>query len=722
MTARAYILPTDGITSSVRRDDDPILVDRPLRAGVDPAKLPRFGEDRWNLHAAIFRENTPPSHGKLNFTSIADPALRLIAKELLYAKLNVRIPSLRKRMDPASVSGVLHRLKRFFAFLAAGTGRVNLADVDQRVMDGYLAALQAGGRRTPAVVAHLIDTAIDLHRFRDHLSCGGIAFAPWKGRPAFVIAGCVRASENSTPRIPEPVIGALLRWSLKYIDLFAPDILAARRELDALEARSAELWAACDADANLALLARRRIAERFERLRAEGRGVPVWAGGDRRLRSTPPINFTLLRLHAGCDASEHISSSEPTMRLIVEALNELGPEVGGMDTPISIDPDTGEPWRERFDSKTLIHEEKMLQAACYVVCTYLTGMRDSEVQAMHAGCHIVERSADREIDRHKIRSISYKWRAAQGAVENWVTIPEVGRAVEVLEALTSAARLQQRRSDLWLVLRPTKRNKYKIHIGTDISRYLDLFRDHLDERFGLDGEPTIPLAPYGDPWHFTPRQFRRTVAWYIANRPFGTVAGKIQYKHTSIAMFEGYAGASASGFRSEIERERELGQLDDIVAYYENARGGDKPAGPAAARLCAEFDRVREELDDLPGQVVDTKRLRAMLKQIARTLYVGYLNDCFFEPAAALCLKRHERKDRSAPILSHCSPDRCPNSSITKRHLPVWEASIAEAEEHLANKRLPSLQRKALKAENERKRRLIAPLKEGSNETDQPRY
>ena len=55
-----------------------------------------------------------------------------------------------------------------------------------------------------------------------------------------------------------------------------------------------------------------------------------------------------------------------------------------MDTAISIDPDTGRPWRPRFDAKTLLVEERMLQAACYIVCAYLTGMRDCEVQAMRA--------------------------------------------------------------------------------------------------------------------------------------------------------------------------------------------------------------------------------------------------------------------------------------------------------------------------------------------------
>src|SRR3954465_10024840 len=33
-------------------------------------------------------------------------------------------------------------------------------------------------------------------------------------------------------------------------------------------------------------------------------------------------------------------------------------------------------------------------------------------------------------------------------------------------------------------------------------------------------------------------QFRRTLAWFIARQPFGIIAGKLQYKHTSTLIFE----------------------------------------------------------------------------------------------------------------------------------------------------------------------------------------
>src|SRR3546814_19788158 len=86
---------------------------------------------------------------------------------------------------------------------------------------------------------------------------------------------------------------------------------------------------------------------------------------------------SLLHLQAGIDVQAepgaHLLLTGGEARLIDAVAAELGVEVGGMDTPISIDPESGRPWRERFDAKTLAHEERMLQAAAYLVFAYLTG-------------------------------------------------------------------------------------------------------------------------------------------------------------------------------------------------------------------------------------------------------------------------------------------------------------------------------------------------------------
>lgn len=206
------------------------------------------------------------------------------------------------------------------------------------------------------------------------------------------------------------------------------------------------------------------------------------------------------------------------------------------------------------------------------------------------------------------------------------------------------------------------------------------------------------------------RQFRHTVAWHIANRPFGTVPGMIQYKHSGIAAYEGYAGSSRSGFRNEVERERALGQLDDVLSYFERHRGGEVLMGPAAARISGELQQTIDKLDPLPGHTADPARVRAMLAHVAKTLFVGVLNDCFFEPATALCL--NGKTDVATPAMAQCRPDRCPNSCITSRHRPLWAKAIADGEELLKTKRLSPLQRQAIEQDLQRYR---STLRSGSS-------
>jgi hypothetical protein len=70
----------------------------------------------------------------------------------------------------------------------------------------------------------------------------------------------------------------------------------------------------------------------------------------------------------------------------------------------------------------------------------------------------------------------------------------------------------------------------------------------------------------------------------------------IQYKHASVAAFEGYSGASRSGFRAEVEAERRLGQLDDILTYFDERQDGVRLFGPAASRVERTLDAAADEL------------------------------------------------------------------------------------------------------------------------------
>ncbi|MER9301071.1 hypothetical protein NKI38_32150 [Mesorhizobium sp. M0621] len=149
-------------------------------------------------------------------------------------------------------------------------------------------------------------------------------------------------------------------------------------------------------------------------------------------------------------------------------------------------------------------------------------------------------------------------------------------------------------------------------------------------------------------------------------------------------MFDGYAGSSASGFRQEVEQEHHLGQLDDIVAHYETAQRGERLAGPGASRVIHEIDRVAQEIGSLPGVIADGKRVKAMLAHLARTLHVGYLNDCFFEPATALRVRQASPSCRTAPLTAARTPASrvvtCRRGRLRSRMPgPCWKRSDCRA-------------------------------------------
>ena len=109
-----------------------------------------------------------------------------------------------------------------------------------------------------------------------------------------------------------------------------------------------------------------------------------------------------------------------------------------------------------------------------------------------------------------------------------------------------------------------------------------------------------------------------------------------------------------------------------------------------------------DELGPLPAMIADRARLRVLLASLARTLHVGILADCFFDPSTALCLKHTSASDRATPLFALCEPTRCPNACITTRHRPVWTRAADDARILLREKRLSELQRVALRRDLDR--------------------
>jgi hypothetical protein len=209
-----------------------------------PLPLSCFEDSTWDLSPAVFRENARVCHITVHFDSITEASVERTLREFLYARLNFDIPGHRNRLPPASIRQLFNRTRRFLEFVAARNGGCDPKQVDQATLDAYRNYLTADPQRRSIQVAHLLEAVVDLHHFREHMPSGGITLLPWKGRSAFLVAGARQATgENKTPRLPEDVIAALLKWSLKYITVFSADILAARAELATLQQRQRRLIA-----------------------------------------------------------------------------------------------------------------------------------------------------------------------------------------------------------------------------------------------------------------------------------------------------------------------------------------------------------------------------------------------------------------------------------------------------------------------------------------------
>lgn len=689
MANTTSILTAPPIRSDHWDDDAPVIQGRKIREDMVDLPWPTFGQPTWDMRLVAHLVNRSDFWWRLDFTLFDDPVRRMTAKELIMQRLNRPVPPLKPNVKAGPISvhtavlAIYHiaHLYRFVDTIKAGS----LRSLRQSHLDAYLRGLLTDGN-TSKHHADIIKIAVWLYESRDLLTYDWIEIAPWGRKPLAQVVGATKGNrENKTERIPEPIMGPLLRWALTYIDRFSEDIISAAQENWTLDHTAPEdlPWGQ----------ARDRLLALIDEYRRSGRPLP--ARPDRAGQAPGPNRDLLVKLGK---LPRYIGQYYATE--IEDAARELGVAPGGLSTSPATIPEAGKPWREPFDTEEVGAEADLLVTACYIVCAYLSGMRDSEVQAIKVGAYQAQRGADGSIVRHKVLSRAWKGKDAdQGQKRTWVVIEPVAKAIGVLERLTEGFRKETGNGHLFLMLRGGKSDNAALKgtVNARIQSFIDHINSTVEPRLRNLGIPPIPTLHDGQSFRITTRMFRRTVAWHIANRPFGVVAGMLQYGHTGEVAFEGYAGSSESGFRSEVEAERALARTADVIEMYDDYKAGIHPAGPMADELKAEFEHVRKTLGDFPGQVVDLKRREKMLDHLRTRLYPGLLADCFFDPKDALCLRHLKEADRREPVNGVCDP-HCENACWTKKHLAVWEHTIDDTKRLAMRNRISPIQRDILRS------------------------
>jgi hypothetical protein len=283
----------------------------------------------------------------------------------------------------------------------------------------------------------------------------------------------------------------------------------------------------------------------------------------------------------------------------------------------------------------------------------------------------VRRDEDGNPYRWIIRSRAFKGQHVQGAEASWVVSESVARAVAVLEQLQVAG------PGLLFTGLPhppgRKKTSGRALSSWTTSTQLNEFRDWINDYCVRHDRADIIPHVNGRPWKLSTSQFRRSVAWFIARQPGGSIVGAIQYRHMSVQMFEGYAGTSDSGFRAEVEAEIALARGEQLLASVEAHEHSDY-TGPAADEAARRLEEFGNQAAYTGTVVTDPRRLARLMQKHDPAIYPGRYATCVFNPDKALCVRTRDATGKIGPTLGDCKPLECNNVALSSENLAALEA------------------------------------------------
>lgn len=653
--------------------DRHVFEGRPLRTGRPLEATARFSDDVWDLSPGMLKKHE--RRFILDFRPI--PAShREAGKELCYAMLAGTVPPGEDRPAVATIRTGFTYYARFLTWAAgrnASLGALTGADLEE-YQKFLSASMPNEGTRHGAQAA-----VRKFWLWRDSLPSGGLRFDPLHV-DGWSMPG-PRARENATARIPEEVLGPLFVWAVRFIDDFSADILAADRHW-----RAPRPPAGPHLYGELPVQLRAWLGEHV----ATGRPLPGWRG---------KASIAAVALELGRD--------RVSVRRCRHLIDEAAAIVGTAPQAVSGQPVLGrldgQPWIEAIladhtEPDSLAGLARLLQDACYIVLAFLSGARDAELKHLQRGCLTIERDAGRTPYRWKMRSLAFKGEDdPAGVPATWSIGEPAARAITVLEQLQPPgtqdlfARLEHSPG-----VKPDAVSRVLTSGATNarLNGFAAWVNGYCQRHGRADGIP-----PVGDsPWHLANSQFRRTLAWFIARRPGGVIAGALAYRHHCVHVFEGYAGTSESGFRAEVESEQALARGQHLIEAIDTHQH-EQLAGPAAGEAARRMEEFGDRASFAGKVVLDDSRLRRLMARHDPAIYPGEYVTCVHDHSKALCEKARARRSEGLPDHGGCKPLACHNVALTPGNVAAWHTEIDKITERLATRPpLPPFLRHRLEA------------------------
>lgn len=655
-------------------DDLRVFHGRPLRDGRRLEQTSRFSDDVWDLAPVMLKKHE--RRFILDFTLI--PAgCRQVARELCYAMLSGTVPAGEQR--PA-VGTIRTSFTEFIRFLRWADGRVTRLDaLTGADLEDYqrhlISTLPAAGARQGARAA-----VRKFWLWRTALPSGGLRFDPrhidgW-GEPH------ADASENATARIPEEVLGPLFVWAMRLIDEFSADILAADQQWRTPPPAAAGPHAYGQLREQLTAWLNAQVAA--------GQPLPGWRGRPSVTAIADALGrsrISLTRYRPLIEQAAAVVGTAPQLACGQPVRGRLGGQLW-----------TGPILADHTQPGSLAELARLLQDACYTVLAFLSGARDSEIKHLKRGCLTIERDSSGAPYRWKMRSLAFKGETdPAGVPATWSIGEPAARAITILERLQPPgteylfARLQHspgcKPNAVSQVLTSGRTN-------ARLNAFTAWVNDYCQQHGRADG---IPSAG-GRAWHLACSQFRRTLAWFIARRPGGVIAGALAYRHHCVQVFEGYAGTSESGFRAEVESEQALARGEYLLAAID-AHEHASLTGPAAEEAARRLETFGERVRFQGTIITDQARLRRLMARHDPAVYPGEYVTCVHDHTKALCEKARHGRGEGLPDHGECKPLACRNVALTSGNIAAWQREIDRISRRLASRPpLPPLLRHRLEA------------------------
>ena len=616
-----------------------ILRQRTVRPGTLPGKLSRFDDAVWHLAPAH-----PDAHAKINAIRWDHWPAELVDvfKPVTLAFLEHPTPrsvTVTSDGDLMSIGTLAYRLRmlREFAEWMSQQHLPNLHEVTDQQLDRYRQHVL----RLEASTHHKSNLFIAVRTVWDYRGrlpphCRLNTHSPWGGMPPARLAAAASrpaGTENTTPRVAAATMEALLAWSLRMVEVIGPDIVAARAEQDQIEAGTHPSQRAFDG-----LTSRQRLQAFAADAIQRGHALP---GHPRRnSQEQPRINWSQLARMLQLP-QRHVPPSLQPVILASGLPIDDGSPVGTITGLVQ-----GHPWRERpLTTHELPGLVSHLSVACFVIISYLSGMRPGEVLNLRRGCTRQDETTGQLLVAGRYgKGHARTPRPTLGDdpwERTWVVVRPVHQAIALLERLTDGSPFLFPSSlHKPHAIRPADRHA---HRNGEMTRDLGNFIAWVNATFSrLDGDAVIPPDPAG---RIYASRFRRTLAYFIVRRPRGLIAAALQYGHVSTTVTLSYSGKADTGWLDDLAVERLEAILEHNQHDHALLAAGEHVSGPAATDY---RDRVAAA-HRFAGRVVNRVRnVERLLQHTDPSIHHGDGMTCVYRAETAVC--RTSRQAQGLPI------------------------------------------------------------------------